>query len=150
MLYNYVPPYDGYVSEQLKRAGGILLGKVGCDEFGMGSSNENTPFGPVLNPSNPRFVAGGSSGGSAASVAEGSGLYSMGTDTGGSIRLPANFCGLVGLKPTYGRISRYGQIAYASSLDQSSPIAKSVIDMACILEGLTEYDQKGFYKCPFR
>ena len=140
MLYNYIPPYDGYVSEKLKLAGGVLVGKVGCDEFGMGSTNENTPFGPVLNPVDPKFVAGGSSGGSAASVAEGSCFYSMGTDTGGSVRLPANFCGLVGLKPTYGRISRYGQIAYASSLDQTSPIARSVSDMACILRQLTEHD----------
>ena len=139
-LYNYIPPYDGHVSEKLKSAGGILVGKAGCDEFGMGSANQNTPFGPVRNPINPRFVAGGSSGGSAASVAEGSSFYSVGTDTGGSIRLPANFCGLVGLRPTYGRISRYGQIAHGSSLDQPAPIAKSVNDVACILEVLTEHD----------
>ena len=140
ILYNYIPPYDGYVSEKLGHAGGILVGKVGCDEFGMGSTNENTPFGPVRNPRNTAHVAGGSSGGSAASVAEESCFYSMGTDTGGSVRLPSNFCGLVGLKPTYGRISRYGQIAYASSLDQTSPLGKSVSDMACILESLTDHD----------
>ena len=147
-LYNYIPPYQGYVSEKLQAAGGILLGKTGCDEFGMGSSNENTPFGPVLNPHNPQFVAGGSSGGSAASIAEGASLYSMGTDTGGSVRLPANFCGLVGLKPTYGRISRYGQIAYASSLDQAAPMGNSVSDMACILEALTEHDPRDSSNAP--
>lgn len=148
ILYNYIPPYDGYVAEKLKSAGGILMGKVGCDEFGMGSTNENTPFGPVTNPINPGFVAGGSSGGSAASIVEGSSFYSIGTDTGGSIRLPANFCGLVGLRPTYGRISRYGQIAYASSLDQSSPIGRSVSDMACILEDLTEHDSRDSTNIP--
>ena len=148
ILYNYIPPYEGYASQKLREAGGILLGKLGCDEFGMGSTNENTPFGPVLNPFNPRFVAGGSSGGNAASVAEGSALYGIGTDTGGSIRLPANFCGLVALKPTYGRVSRYGQIAYGSSLDQSSPIGKSVSDMACILEHLTEHDPRDSNNIP--
>ena len=148
ILYNYIPPYDGYVAEKLQSAGGVLVGKVGCDEFGMGSTNENTPFGSVANPLNSQFVVGGSSGGSAASVVEGSGLYSIGTDTGGSIRLPANFCGLVGLKPTYGRISRYGQIAYASSLDQAAPLAQSVSDMACILENLTEHDYRDSTNAP--
>ena len=148
MLYNYIPPYDGYVSERLKEAGGVLMGKVGCDEFGMGATNENTPFGPVSNPIDPKFVAGGSSGGSAASVAEGSSFYSIGTDTGGSTRIPANFCGLVALRPSYGRISRYGQIAHASSLDQASPIGKSVNDMSCILEALTEYDNRDSTNAP--
>ena len=142
MLYNYIPPYDGYVSKKLREAGGVLVGKTGCDEFGMGGTNKNTPFGPVSNPLNPKFIAGGSSGGSASSVVEGSSFYSIGTDTGGSSRIPANFCGLVALRPSYGRISRYGQIAYASSLDQASPIGKSVNDMACILEGLTEHDDR--------
>ncbi|MBP9674786.1 MAG: Asp-tRNA(Asn)/Glu-tRNA(Gln) amidotransferase subunit GatA [Bacteriovoracaceae bacterium] len=140
ILYNYIPPYEGYISEKLQKAGSVLIGKVGCDEFGMGSTNEYTPYGPVLNPLNKEFIAGGSSGGSAASVAESSSFYSMGTDTGGSIRLPANFCGLVALKPSYGRVSRYGQIAFASSLDQSSPIAKTTLDVACIMEQITEHD----------
>ena len=140
ILFNYVPPYDGFVSKKLSSAGGVLIGKVSCDEFGMGSTNENTPFGAVLNPINPEFVAGGSSGGSAASVAEGSAAFSMGTDTGGSIRLPANFCGLVGFKPTYGRVSRYGQIAYGSSLDQAGPLAHSVLDAGCVMEFITEKD----------
>ncbi len=140
MLFNYIPPYDGYVSKKLYEAGGILVGKVGCDEFGMGSTNENTTFGPVTNPFDSSRVAGGSSGGSAASVAVGASAFSIGTDTGGSVRLPANFCGLVGFKPTYGRISRYGQIAYASSLDQASPMANNVLDIGCIMESLTEKD----------
>jgi len=140
MLYNYVPPFDGFISKKLSSAGGVLIGKVSCDEFGMGSTNENTPFGAVLNPLNTKFVAGGSSGGSAASVAEGSAAYSVGTDTGGSIRLPANFCGLVGFKPTYGRVSRYGQIAYGSSLDQAGPITNSVLDTGCVMELITEKD----------
>jgi aspartyl-tRNA(Asn)/glutamyl-tRNA(Gln) amidotransferase subunit A len=139
-LFNYIPPYEGTVSRYLHEAGGVLMGKVGCDEFGMGSTNEKTAFGPVLNPLNPSHVAGGSSGGSAASVAEGSALYSIGTDTGGSVRLPSYFCGLAGLKPTYGRITRYGQIAYASSLDQASPMAKTTMDLACILSVLTQKD----------
>lgn len=140
ILFNYVPPYDGFISKKISNAGGVLMGKVSCDEFGMGSTNENTPFGPVHHPLNPEFVAGGSSGGSAASVAEGSAAFSMGTDTGGSIRLPANFCGLVGFKPTYGRVSRYGQIAYGSSLDQAGPITHSVLDAACVMEFITEKD----------
>jgi len=135
-LFNYIPPFDGHVSAKLKQAGGVLVGKNGCDEFGMGSTNECTPFGTVLNPLNSDYVAGGSSGGSAASVAEGSSYYSIGTDTGGSVRLPANFCGLVGFKPSYGKISRYGQIAYASSLDQASPMAQSSLDIACIVDEL--------------
>lgn len=140
ILYNYVPPYDGFISKQLQDAGAVLIGKVGCDEFGMGSTNENTPFGAVKNPHDPGRVAGGSSGGSAASVAEGACAFSMGTDTGGSIRLPANFCGLVGFKPTYGRVSRYGQIAYGSSLDQAGPVANNVLDVGCVMESITEKD----------
>lgn len=140
ILYNYVPPYDGWVSKQLSSSGAVLVGKVSCDEFGMGSTNENTPFGAVKNPLNPEHVAGGSSGGSAAAVAEGAGAFSMGTDTGGSIRLPANFCGLVGFKPTYGRVSRYGQIAYGSSLDQAGPVANNVLDVGCVMEAITEKD----------
>lgn len=143
ILYNYVPAYDGHVSESLNfNEKAILLGKVSCDEFGMGSSNENTPYGPVKNPIDPTYVAGGSSGGSAASVAEGSAFFSIGTDTGGSIRLPANFCGVYGFKPSYGRVSRYGQIAYASSLDQAGPIARSSLDIAYIMEAITHKDPR--------
>ncbi|MCY4644245.1 MAG: Asp-tRNA(Asn)/Glu-tRNA(Gln) amidotransferase subunit GatA [Bacteriovoracales bacterium] len=148
ILANYIPPYDGYVSEKLKKAGGTLIGKTNCDEFGMGSTNENSYFGPVSNPLNRKFVPGGSSGGSAVSVLEGSSFYSMGTDTGGSIRLPANFCGLISLRPSYGRISRYGQIAHSSSLDQCAPLGKSVTDMACLLEALTEYDVRDATNVP--
>jgi aspartyl-tRNA(Asn)/glutamyl-tRNA(Gln) amidotransferase subunit A len=140
ILFNYIPPYDGFISKRLASDGGILVGKVSCDEFGMGSTNENTPYGTVSNPFDAERVAGGSSGGSAASVAEDSCAYSIGTDTGGSIRLPANFCGLVGFKPTYGRVSRYGQIAYGSSLDQAGPITKNVLDAGCVLESITEKD----------
>jgi aspartyl-tRNA(Asn)/glutamyl-tRNA(Gln) amidotransferase subunit A len=141
-LANYVPPFDGHVSEKLQSTNGILIGKNGCDEFGMGSTNENTPFGSVTLPQHPNYVAGGSSGGSAASVAEGSSIFSIGTDTGGSVRLPANFCGLVGFKPSYGVVSRYGQIAYASSLDQSSPLAVDVSDVAVIMEELSKPDAR--------
>jgi aspartyl-tRNA(Asn)/glutamyl-tRNA(Gln) amidotransferase subunit A len=140
ILFNYVPPYDGYVSSSLKSAGGILIGKTSLDEFGMGSTNENSAFGIVKNPLNANKVPGGSSGGSAASVAEGSSFFSMGTDTGGSSRLPANFCGLVGFKPSYGRVSRYGQIAYASSLDQAAPMANTTLDIACVMEHITKKD----------
>lgn len=140
ILYNYIPPYDGYVSERLKSAGAVLMGKTALDEFGMGSMGKMTPFPVVTNPLDKKRAAGGSSSGSAASVCEGSSLFSVGTDTGGSVRLPAVFCGLVGFKPTYGRVSRYGQIAYASSLDQASPIAKTVVDIACIMEEITQKD----------
>jgi aspartyl-tRNA(Asn)/glutamyl-tRNA(Gln) amidotransferase subunit A len=140
ILFNYIPPYDGHVSKSLKNAGGVLIGKVGLDEFGMGSTNENSAFGIVKNPINPKKVPGGSSGGSAASVAEESSYFSMGTDTGGSSRLPANFCGLVGFKPSYGRVSRFGQIAYASSLDQAAPMANTTLDIACVMEHITEKD----------
>lgn len=142
MLYNYCPPYDGYVSQSLKKSGGILVAKVSCDEFGMGSTNESTPYGVVTNPLNSKHVAGGSSGGSAAAIAEGIGAYSIGTDTGGSARLPANFCGLVGFKPSYGMVSRFGQIAYASSLDQASPMAQSVLDIACVMDSFHEDDRR--------
>ena len=148
MLYNYVPPYEGYVSRRLKEAGGVLIGKNGCDEFGMGSSNDNTAFGPITNPLNADYVPGGSSGGSAISVLENSSYFSIGTDTGGSVRLPANFCGLVGFKPTYGRVSRYGQIAYGSSLDQASPFGKTPLDVAIILDQLTENDSMDSTQAP--
>jgi aspartyl-tRNA(Asn)/glutamyl-tRNA(Gln) amidotransferase subunit A len=140
ILFNYIPPYDGYVSTQFQKAGAVLIGKVGLDEFGMGSTNENSAFGNVLNPHNNKKVPGGSSGGSAATIAEGSSFFSMGTDTGGSSRLPANFCGITGFKPSYGRVSRYGQMAYASSLDQAAPLANTTLDIACIMENITEKD----------
>ena len=142
MLYNYIPPYDGYVSSQLKKAGAILMGKVTLDEFGMGSTGEMTPFPAAKNPLNEKRVTGGSSSGSAASVVEGSSIFSMGTDTGGSTRLPANFCGLVGFKPSYGRVSRYGQIAYASGLDQAAPLAKTAVDIGHIMNAITEKDPR--------
>lgn len=141
-LYNYIPQYEGSVSGFLQNAGGVLIGKVGCDEFGMGSTNEKTIFGPVYNPLNKEYVAGGSSGGSAASVAEGSCVYSIGTDTGGSIRLPANFCGLTAFKPSYGVVSRYGQMAYGSSLDQASPIANDVMSLGCLMEYMAKPDER--------
>lgn len=148
ILYNYVPPYEGFVSRRLQEAGGVLIGKNGCDEFGMGSSNTNTVFGPVINPLNTEYVSGGSSGGSAISVLENSSFYSIGTDTGGSVRLPANFCGLIGYKPTYGRISRYGQIAYGSSLDQASPFGRTPLDIALVMDQLTENDPKDSTQAP--
>lgn len=140
-LYNYIPQYEGSVSKFLQGAGGVLIGKVGCDEFGMGSTNEKTAFGAIYNPLNKDFVAGGSSGGSAASVSEGSAVYSIGTDTGGSVRLPANFCGLVGYKPSYGLVTRYGQMAYGSSLDQASPMAVDIMSIGCIMEELAQFDE---------
>lgn len=142
ILFNYNPPYEGYISSRLQNTSSVLIGKVSCDEFGMGSTNENSAYGTVLNPLDLKKVAGGSSGGSSASIVEGSSLFSIGTDTGGSARLPANFCGIVGFRPTYGRVSRYGQIAYASSLDQASPMGKSVLDIACVMEQITEKDPK--------
>ncbi len=148
MLYNYIPPYEGTTSSNLQNAGAVLVGKVGCDEFGMGSSNENTPFGPVNLPLNKDYLPGGSSGASAVSVLEKSSLFSIGTDTGGSVRLPANFCGLFGYKPTYGRVSRYGQIAYASSLDQASPFARTPLDIAIIMDAMTKNDEKDSTQAP--
>ena len=142
ILYNYIPPYDGYVSSQFKKAGAIMMGKVTMDEFGMGSTGEMSPFPVAKNPLNDKRVTGGSSSGSAASVVEGSSIFSMGTDTGGSVRLPANFCGLVGFKPSYGRVSRYGQIAYASGLDQAGPLAQTAVDVGYIMDTITEKDPK--------
>lgn len=142
ILNNFVPPYDATVVAKLKNAGAVVLGKLNLDEFAMGSSNETSFFGKCRNPWNTDYVPGGSSGGSAAAQAAKLALGTIGTDTGGSIRQPANFCGVVGVKPTYGRVSRYGIVAYASSLDQAGPIVSSVEDAALTLEVICGHDEK--------
>ena len=142
MLENFVPAYTAEAVRNLERAGAVLIGKTNMDEFAMGSTTETSAFGPTRNPRNPRHVPGGSSGGSAAAVAAGECFFALGSDTGGSIRQPASHCGIVGMKPTYGAVSRYGLIAYGSSLNQVGPLTKTVEDCAAVLEVIAARDER--------
>ena len=146
ILKGFVPAYESTVTSQLWRDGAVMLGKLNCDEFAMGSANETSVFGPAVNPWSAEgeadLAAGGSSGGSASSVAAGSALMATGTDTGGSIRQPAAFCGVVGMKPTYGRCSRWGIVAFASSLDQAGPFTRDVADSALMFASMAGHDAR--------
>ena len=150
ILSGFVPPYDAAVVERLRDAGAVSLGKLNMDEFAMGSTSETSSYGPVKNPWDLDRVPGGSSGGAAAAVAAGLGWYAVGSDTGGSIRQPASYCGLTGMKPTYGTVSRYGLVAYASSLDQIGPLCRDAADCAAVLDMLQGHDRRDATSLPGR